>query len=107
MSRARSRASVRFLPPTSSTVLPLAVQAWEPGVGDRRRVADDGDRAVVHQDPSAASRLITIELWAASPNTVSTPELNVAVVAALPDTAVPAITPAASTVLASSQYRPG
>jgi hypothetical protein len=49
----------------------------------------------------AVSRLITIELPALSPVTVSTPPLNVAVVAALAGTAAPAMTPAASAVAAS------
>ena len=51
----------------------------------------------------AASRLIAIVLSAASPNTVSTPALNVAVVAALAGTLVAANTPAASTAPASSR----
>ena len=50
----------------------------------------------------AALRLIAIELLAASPKTVSTPLLNVEVVAALAGTLVTARTPAASTALASS-----
>ena len=51
----------------------------------------------------AASRLTTIELSALSPNTVSTPALNVAVVAAFAGTVAPAITPAASRLPASSR----
>jgi hypothetical protein len=49
----------------------------------------------------AASRLITIELFALSPFTDSTPALKLAVVAALAGAAEPAITPAAITVAAS------
>jgi hypothetical protein len=52
--------------------------------------------------PPAALRVITIELSALSPVTVSTPLLNVAVVAALAGPAAAAMTPAASAVLASS-----
>ena len=51
----------------------------------------------------AASRLTVIELLLLSPNTDSTPALNVAVVAALAETVVPAITPTASKALASSR----
>jgi hypothetical protein len=48
-------------------------------------------------------RLIVIELLALSPNTVRTPEPNVAVVAAFAVALVPAITPAASTMLARTR----
>ena len=74
------------------------------GVGDRRRAADDGDRAAVDQDLPrriAADRDRVVERCRRSRS--ARRQLNVAVVAAFAGALVAASTPAASTVPASSR----